>query len=191
MRWLTLYARSRQLPLSAALVLFGALLARVLADGGDDGTGDVPLAILLLTANVTAATIGLAGQDAALDRTAAIRWVLRRAVHVLLIGAFAAAVLLAVQAAGPELAATTLVVRDAAGLVGLAALGATAFGAVYAWIPPTCWLAFTYLVPTLPGVAGEVGNWMLLSPATTVSAGTPWALLAAGTLLYALVGPRR
>ncbi|MFD0569768.1 hypothetical protein ACFQ0T_11560 [Kitasatospora gansuensis] len=39
MRWLTLYARSRQVPLSAALVALVTLLVRFLVDGGVDGSG--------------------------------------------------------------------------------------------------------------------------------------------------------
>ncbi|GAA1136651.1 hypothetical protein F4556_001921 [Kitasatospora gansuensis] len=191
MRWLTLYARSRQVPLSAALVALVTLLVRFLVDGGVDGSGDQPVALLVLTASVAAATVGLVGQDSALDRTAAIRWVPRRAAHVLLVGVFAGAALLAVQAVGPELATTGLVVRACAGLVGLAALGATLCGAQYAWTLPTGWLALVFFTPPLPGTLGEAAGWMTLTPATTVSTGTAWALLAVGTLLYAVVGPRR
>ncbi|MFD9338935.1 hypothetical protein ACFWBF_31780 [Streptomyces sp. NPDC060028] len=191
MRWLTLYARSRQVPTSAAAVTLGALALWALNQGSGKGPADLGIAVLVLTMNVAAASAGLGGQDAALDRTAAIRWMPRRAAHVLLIGAVAAAALLAVQAAGPTLAPAALVIRDSAGLVGLAALGAVLCGAPFAWTLPTGWLAFTLLVPPPPGLAGEVGSWMIISPATTASAATGWALLASGTVLYATAGPRR
>ncbi|MFE5584115.1 hypothetical protein [Kitasatospora sp. NPDC056531] len=190
MRWLILYARSRQVPTSAAAVALVALAAWAF---NQDGAGpmDLGIAVLVVTANVAAASVGLGGQDAALDRTAAIRWMPRRAAHVLLAGAVAGAALLAVQAAGPRLAPAALVVRDSAGLVGLAALGAVLCGAQFAWTLPIGWLAFTLLVPVPPGIAGEVGGWMIISPATTASDATAWALLATGTVLYAAAGPRR
>ncbi|MGW2255721.1 hypothetical protein ACWCXH_37060 [Kitasatospora sp. NPDC001660] len=190
MRWLTLYARSRQVPASAAAVLLVALAAWAFHQDGA-GPMDLGIAVVVLTANVAAASVGLGGQDVALESTAAIRWAPRRTAHVLLIGAVAGAALLAVRAAGVELAPTEAVVRDSAGLVGLAALGAVLCGAQFAWTLPTGWLAFTLLVPVPPGIAGEVGDWMIISPATTMSAATAWALLATGTVLYAAAGPRR
>ncbi|MFD5731197.1 hypothetical protein ACFWIY_00015 [Streptomyces sioyaensis] len=188
MRWLTLYARSRQVPASAAAVALVALAVWALHGSGPV---DLMMAVLVLTANVAAVSIGLGGCDVVLERTAAIRWVPRRAAHTLLAGAFAGAALLTVQAAGVQLAPTEVVVRDSAGLVGLAALGAALCGAQFAWTLPTGWLAFTLLVPVPPGIVGEVGSWMIISPATTASTGTAWALLATGTVLYATAGPRR
>ncbi|MFE6741760.1 hypothetical protein [Streptomyces tubercidicus] len=188
MRWLTLYTRSRQVPTSAAAVALVALAVWALNGPGAVAPG---IAVLVLTANVAAASVGLGGQDAALDRTAAMRWMPRRAAHVLLAGALAGAALLAVQAAGTKLAPTELVVRDSAGLVGLAALGAVLCGAQFAWTLPTGWLAYTLLAPVPPGISGEVASWMIFSPATTASTGTAWALLATGTVLYAIAGPRR
>ncbi|MFF1902901.1 hypothetical protein [Kitasatospora sp. NPDC058218] len=191
MRWLTLYARSRQVPVSAAVVTLTALALWSLAPGSGEGPVDLPTVVLVLTANVAAAALGLGGQDVMLDRTAAIRWVLRRAVHVLLIGTFAGAVLLAVQAAGPELAATAVLARDAAGLVGLAALGATVFGAQYAWTLPTGWLGIILFGTVPAGRVGEVVGWMLMPPGTTAATWTAMTLLVTGTVLYAVAGPRR
>ncbi|WP_316525576.1 hypothetical protein [Kitasatospora brasiliensis] len=188
MRWLILHSRSRQVPTSAAVVVLVALTLWAL-----NGPGPVELgmAVLVLTANVAAGSVGLGGWDVALERTAAIRWAPRRAAHVLLIGAFAGAALLTVQAAGVELAATEVVVRDSAGLAGLAALGAVLCGAQLAWTLPTGWLAVTLLVPTPSGVLGEVVGWMAFPPGTTAAAVTAWALLATGTVAYAVAGPRR
>ncbi|MER7754836.1 hypothetical protein [Kitasatospora sp. NPDC097643] len=190
MRWLTLYARSRQVPASATAVALVALAAWAF---NQDGPGPVSLgtAVLVLTANVVAASVGLGGRDAALERTAAIRWVPRRAAHVLLIGAFAGAALLTVQAVGARLAPGEVVVRDSAGLVGLAALGAALWGAQSAWTLPTGWLAFTLLAPVPGGTVGEVLDWMTFPPGTAASTGTAWALLVTGTAVYAVAGPRR
>ncbi len=130
MRWLTLYARSRQVPASLAAVVISAVAVWALGRGGDEGPADPRLPVLVLAAGAMAASTGLGGQDPALDRTAAIRWVPRRAGHVLLAGAVVAAVLMAVQTMGADMATTAFVVRDAAGLMGLAALGAALLGAM-------------------------------------------------------------
>ncbi|MBP0453141.1 MULTISPECIES: hypothetical protein [unclassified Kitasatospora] len=188
MRWLTLYARSRQVPGSAAAIALVSLALWVLHS---PGPMDLGTAVLVLTANVAAASAGLGGWDVALERTAAIRWMPRRAAHVLLIGAAAGLALLTVQTVGVELAPTAVVVRDSAGLVGLAALGAALFGAQFAWTPPTAWLAVTLLVPVPDGRVGEVVHWMLFPSGTSASAAIAWALLATGTVAYAVAGPRR
>ncbi|GAA2156222.1 hypothetical protein GCM10009760_56970 [Kitasatospora kazusensis] len=191
MNWLLLYARSRQVPVWAAVVALVAPAAWAFGRGRTAGSPDLELAILVLTAQVAAASVGLGGQDAALDRTAAIRWAPRRAAHVLLIGVVAGAALLLVQAAGARLAPTELVVRDSAGLAGLAALGAVLCGAPFAWTLPTGWLAYTLLGPAPGGTLGQVAHWLDFPPGTAAANWTAWALLAAGTGLYAAAGPRR
>ncbi|MFD5559382.1 hypothetical protein [Kitasatospora griseola] len=191
MNWLVLYARSRQVPLSAAVVAAVALTVWALVDGAPKGSEDLGTTAFVLTANVLAAVVGLGGSDVVLDRTAAIRWAPRRAAHVLLIGAVGGAALLAVQAAGPHLAAASVVLRDSAGLAGLAALGAACWGTTYAWALPTGWLAFTMLVPPLGGPAGRVGMWLIQPAGTTESTVTASALLLVGTALYGFAGPRR
>ena len=191
MRWLMLYARSRQATTSAAAVTFVGLALWAFSQGSGQGPMHLGVEILVLTTNVVAGSVGLGGQDAALDRTAAIRWVPRRAAHVLLIGAVAGAALTAVQAAGPQSVPAALVLRDSAGLVGLAALGAVLCGAAFAWTLPTAWLGFTLLMPIPGGTLGQVVGWMVLPPGTAGSTATACALLATGTVLYAGVGPRR
>ncbi|MEV7776232.1 hypothetical protein [Kitasatospora sp. NPDC086791] len=188
MRWLVLHARSRQVPGSAAAIALVSLAVWALAESDPS---NLQMAVFVLTANVAAASVGLGGWDPVLERTAAIRWVPRRAVHVLLIGLVAGLALLTVRAAGVDLAPTGVVVRDSAGLVGLAALGAVLCGARFAWTLPTGWLAFTVLVPSMTGVVGEVVSWMIFPPGTSVSAGTAWALCVTGTVAYAVAGPRR
>ncbi|GAA2346117.1 hypothetical protein SVIO_004590 [Streptomyces violaceusniger] len=81
-RWLTLYARSRQVPASLAAVVISTVTVWAFARGGSGGPGDPRLPALALAAGAMALSTGLSGQDLALDRTAAIRWAPRRAVHV-------------------------------------------------------------------------------------------------------------
>ncbi|MFE3740766.1 hypothetical protein ACFXP3_09075 [Streptomyces sp. NPDC059096] len=191
MRWLLLHARARQVPASAAALALTALLVLHLAPGDGDAAVDPRLPLLTIGLGVTAAAVGLGGPDVALERTAAIRWAVRRTAHVLLIATLVSATLMISEAAGPGLAPIASVVRDSAGLTGLAALGATVCGSVYAWAPPMGWLALALFLPAPSGTAGEILGWMLLPPGTEVATWTASVLLIGGTALYAVAGERR
>ncbi|MFJ9944947.1 hypothetical protein [Streptomyces erythrochromogenes] len=191
MRWLLLYARSRQVPAALAAAVTGALAVWALAGDGAVAPGDPRPAALVLTIAAAAASTGLGGQDLALDRTAAIRWWTRRAAHVLCAGTAACALLLGLRAVDADLAATAVVVRDAAGLMGLAALGAAVCGPAYAWTLPVGWLALSSFSPPLVGVPMEIVTWMLQPPGTAASTWTALTMAAAGTAAYAVTGPRR
>lgn len=190
MRWLTLYARSRQVPASLAAVVISAVAAWALAREGSEEPGDPRLPVLVLATGVMASSIGLGGQDLALDRTAAIRWVPRRAAHVLLAGAAVGTVLLTVQAMGEDMVTTAFVVRDSAGLMGLVALGATLSGGQYAWTLPFAWLSFSFFAPPPTSAPMQVATWMLLPPGTAAGTWTALVLTIAGTVAYAVAGPR-
>ncbi|MGC5561764.1 hypothetical protein ACPYPG_02825 [Streptomyces sp. FR-108] len=195
MRWLTLYARSRRIPASLAAVVVSAVTVAVLVrDGGGGGVGG-PIepgpSVLVLAAGAMAFSVGLSGQDTALDRTAAIRWVPRRAAHVLAAGAVVAAMLLAVQMVGEDMATAAFVVRDSAGLMGLVALGAALAGGQYAWTLPFAWLSFAFFAPPPTSTPMEVATWMLLPPGTAAGTWTALVLTVVGTAAYALPGPRR
>ncbi|MGW2047717.1 hypothetical protein ACWCPF_21415 [Streptomyces sp. NPDC001858] len=206
MRWLALYARSRQVPASLAAVVIGAVAVWALARDGGQGPDDPRPFVLVLAAGAMAASIGLSGQDLTLDRTAAIRWAPRRAAHVLLAGAVVAAALLTVQSmggggvgvgvgvggrGGGDMAAVAFVVRDSAGLMGLAALGAALSGGQYAWTLPFAWLSFSFFAPPPTSVPTRVANWMLLPAGTPAGAWTALVLTVVGTAAYAVAGPRR
>ncbi|MEE1790886.1 hypothetical protein PUR28_08920 [Streptomyces sp. BE308] len=191
MRWLTLYARSRQLPASFAGVVIGALVVWALAGIGGGTLGDPRLSMLILAAGAMAVSVGLGGQDGALDRTAAIRWMPRRAAHVLLCGVLIGAVLLAVQTMSGQSGSAAFVVRNSAGLIGLVAMGAAWCGAQYAWILPFAWLSVSLVVPPSSGVGRQVLTWMMLPPGTATATWTALVLVVAGTAVYAVGGPRR
>lgn len=191
MRWLTLYARSRQVPSSLAVVVLGSLAVWALAGLGGGGPADPRLATLILAMGVTALSVGLGGQDLALDRTAAIRWIPRRAVHLLLCGVLVGAALLTVQSMSGQQPSPAFVVRNSAGLTGLAALGAAWCGAQYAWILPFGWLSVSFLVPPTADVATQVLTWLLLPEGTAAGTWTAVALACAGTAVYAVSGPKR
>ncbi|CAL9649382.1 hypothetical protein [Streptomyces sp. enrichment culture] len=191
MRWLMLYARSRQMPACLAVVVISAVAGWAASRVGDGTPDDPRLAALTLTAGATAVSVGLGGQDTALERTAAIRWAPRRAAHVLLAGAVVAAVPLAVQTMGDDLGTTAFLVRDSAGLMGLAALGAALCGAQFAWVLPVAWVTFSLMAPPPESLPMRAAAWLVLPPGAAAGAWTAAALTAAGTAAYALAGPRR
>jgi hypothetical protein len=183
MRWLTLYARSRQIPMT-----FGAALATTVAVWTFVEPPNPGMAALSLVAAVAVLAIGLTGQDSHLDRTAALRWFPRRLAHVVLIAATAAALLLAFTT---DLAPASFVLRDSAGLAGLAALAAVAFGGQYAWTLPLGWLTFAFFVPHSDDGPVHVVKWMLQPPDNTVAAWTAGVLAVVGSTTYAITRPRR
>ncbi|MEU7473546.1 hypothetical protein AB0A94_34400 [Streptomyces sp. NPDC044984] len=191
MRWLMLYTRSRQVPASLAAVVISAVAVWALARDSSGEPWDPRPPVLVLAAAAMAVSTGLSGQDLALDRTAAIRWAPRRAAHVLLSSGIVTTVLLTVQAVGEDMATTAFVVRDSAGLMGLAALGATLSGGQFGWTLPFAWLAFSFLAPPATSVPMQVATWMLLPPGTAAGTWTALVLTVAGITAYALAGPRR
>ncbi|WP_445519449.1 hypothetical protein [Streptomyces sp. NEAU-174] len=191
MRWLMLYARSRQVPASLAAVVISTVTVWALAQDGSGGPGDQRLPALVLAVGAMAVSTGLGGQDLALDRTAAIRWAPRRTAHVLLAGAVVAMVPLAMQATGKDLATAAFVVRDSAGLMGLVAVGAAVCGGTYAWTLPFAWLSCSFSVPPPTSVPTQVASWMLLPPGTAAGTWTALVLTIVGTTAYAVTGPRR
>ncbi|CAM5241125.1 hypothetical protein GCM10010329_44960 [Streptomyces spiroverticillatus] len=194
MRWLTLYARSRQVPATLAVLLAGAAamwaLTRAFSEG-DGGPADPRLSALALTVAAMAVSVGLGGQDPALDRTAALAWIPRRAAHLALGGVLAGAVLLGVQVLSGQETSVGLVVRDAAGLMGLVGLGAAWCGRQYAWLPAFAWLAVSFVVPPSPDGATQVLTWMLSAPEAPGAAWTAGVLGAGGLVAYGVGGVRR
>ncbi|MFD8495968.1 hypothetical protein [Amycolatopsis sp. NPDC059657] len=182
MRWLTLYARSRQIP-----VAFAAILVAVAGIGWlAQPDGSPRLAALAAALGVAGAATGLGGQDLRLDRTAAIAWPPRRAAHLIVIAAVVTAAVLATRIAPAE-----FVLRDGIGLAGLAALGATLLGATAAWALPIGWVALTMVVPPSSEALDQVLTWMMQPPGTPAATVTAIVCACAGGLAYTLFGCRR
>jgi hypothetical protein len=180
-----LYLRSRQVAIGVAGALACVLGIGLLADGSDvTRTLFAVFAVLAVTA-VTAS--GLAGPDAALERTAALDWGWRRAVHVVAVAGLG--VLLGVLAGPP--AATEVVVRAAVGLSGLAALGVTLFGGGLAWCLPIAWttVAVIAMMAGYPPAAPLV-TWLVQPPGTTAATVAAVVLGLVGLGVYTAKGPR-
>ncbi|MEA5358653.1 hypothetical protein VA596_03825 [Amycolatopsis sp., V23-08] len=187
MRWTTLYARSRQLPAAfAALVVATAVLWFVARDSWS------PLPVMLtLTAGIAVAAIGLSGQDPDLDRTAALPWPVRRLGHLTLIGLTACGAVLAIQELGTPIVDLSIILRDTAGLLGLAGLAATLAGGQFGWTLPLLWAAITPFVQNDGSTTSHIVGWMLQPPSTPTATWTALVLGATGATAYTAWGGRR
>jgi hypothetical protein len=190
--WLPLYLRSRRVP-PAACVSIAAVTAVAAAWTGFTGRADVNSGLAALTVALAAApAVGtLTADDADLERTAALRWPRRRAVHLVTCVAFVAATLIAARLAGADFGAPGQLFRNAAGLVGLLGLGAAAAGAAYAWQLPFTWAAVQCFMPLPDGPWWRQALLWLVQPPDSRAAGVTTAvLLLAGVAAYAVrAGP--
>ncbi|MFI5960241.1 hypothetical protein [Cryptosporangium sp. NPDC051539] len=189
MRRVVLYARSRRAPVAAAAAAgaVGAVwgMAAYFSGPGQVSGPTLTLTVLLLVAVVTA-TLG--GPDDALDRTAAAPWRWLRTSHLCAALLLVLGLLLVTLLTGTRFGPTGAVVRDAAGLLGLTALGAAVAGAGRSWFLPLGWtLAATVFPAAHP--AGEALTWPA-QPADSRAAAVVAAVLAvAGFAAYVTRGP--
>ncbi|MEU8639664.1 hypothetical protein AB0C38_46360 [Amycolatopsis sp. NPDC048633] len=187
MRWATLYARSRQVPAAFTALLVATAGVWFLAR---DSWSPIPV-MLTLTAGIAVAAIGLSGQDPDLDRTAALPWPVRRFAHLALIGLAAGGAVLAVQELGTLTVDLSIILRDAAGLLGLAGLAATVAGGQYGWTLPLVWAGITPFVQNDGSTTSHVVAWMLQPAGTAAATWTALVLAVAGTAAYTAWGGRR
>ncbi|MFJ5985899.1 hypothetical protein [Lentzea sp. NPDC092896] len=187
MRPLALYAQSRAVP--AALVILPVVVLIAWSALHSPWT---PLsASLTCLAAVVVTTAGLAGQDPELDRSTAIPWPLWRFGHLLLATVVAAASVLLVQKLGQEPFEAAFVVRDTAGMVGLAGLAAAAAGARLAATAPVLWWAVAAIMPPSASLTGRIVTWPLGSPDDAATTWTAAVLFVAGIVAYSARGGRR
>ncbi|WP_433718118.1 hypothetical protein ACQP2Y_28585 [Actinoplanes sp. CA-051413] len=192
MRWLALYLRSRRAPMALAaaggLAVLMWSLWSVFSDTRDVGFQMVVLTVLLL---VVALTATLGGPDDALEGTAALRWPRRRVAHLLVALLVVVVLLLVTLATGARFGPGWLVVRDAAGLLGLTALAAATMGTARAWFLPLAWTLAAALYPSSELVVGQVLTWQAQPPASTAANLTAALLALGGLVAYAVAGPAR
>ena len=192
MRWLALYLRARQAP--AALLGAGGLVAlmwalwSVFSDRRTVGMQLVVLTILLLVALLTA-TLG--GPDDALEGTAAFAWPRRRVAHLVVAFLVVVTLLLATSASRAHFGPAGLVVRDAAGLLGLTALAATTSGTARAWFLPLVWTLAAITFPQSETVIGRILTWQAQPPASGAALATAGLLALGGLIAYGAAGPAR
>ncbi|WP_245006662.1 hypothetical protein [Actinoplanes ianthinogenes] len=187
-----LYLRSRRAPMALAVaggcaVAMWSLWA-ALSETRDVDPQMVVLTVLLLVATLT---VTLSSPDYALDRTAALSWPPRRAAHLLamllIVVGLLAVTLLTPARFGP----LAVVLRDAAGLVGLTALGAALLTPARSWFLPLGWTLAATLFPRTETVAAQLLTWQSQPSGTTPATLLAVSLAVSGLLTYALFGPSR
>ncbi|WP_340379112.1 hypothetical protein U5640_29485 [Streptomyces sp. SS7] len=184
-----LYARSRAVPRTLAVLAAAAVLALgAAAAAGSDGAPDRLLPLVtptpLLAAAVTGA--GLHSATDELDRTAVRPWWPLRLAQLLGLTAVAAALLpVAVPGDAPA------VLRNLLGCTGLVAASAVLLGARLSWLPACGYVGVVSLASD--GVRGRgVTLWAWPTQAGDVTAAWVAAggVFALGTALYAARGAR-
>ncbi|WP_433831346.1 hypothetical protein ACQP2E_13250 [Actinoplanes sp. CA-015351] len=192
MRFLTLYLRSRRAPLALAGAIASTAVTwtlwSVFSDSPEAGVPMVILTVLLLVAALTA-TLG--GPDDALEATAALRWPPRRIAHLMVAFLLVTGLILVTWATGARFGPGWLVIRDAAGLLGLTALCAATIGVPKAWFLPLGWTFAAALFPQADPLAGRVLTWQAQAPESTSAAVTGGLFAVAGIVVYAVSGPAR
>ncbi|MFD4676065.1 hypothetical protein ACFWNN_40510 [Lentzea sp. NPDC058450] len=186
MRPLALYAKSRNVP--SALVVLPVVVLIAWSALRSPWT---PLSASLTSlAAVLVTTVGLAGQDPELDRSTAVPWPLWRLAHLLLATITATAAVLLVQELGYEPFSAAFVVRDTAGMIGLAGLAAAVAGARLAATAPVLWWAVAAIMPPGESLTSRIVTWPLGSPDDAATTWTAALLFLAGITAYSVKGSR-
>jgi hypothetical protein len=160
----------------------------IFSDTRDAGVQMVVLTVLLAVVTVTA-TLG--GPDDALEHTGALPWPRRRIAHLLAALTVVVVLLLATLLTGARFGPAWLVVRDAAGLVGLTALGAATVGVARAWFAPLVWTLTAVIFPLSETTSGRILTWQTQAPGNGTAALIAGLLAGAGLLAYTIAGPVR
>ncbi|MEU9789563.1 hypothetical protein AB0E27_02905 [Streptomyces sparsogenes] len=193
---LLLYARSRALPMTFAVLVAAAPATAWCADWlltrSDPGPrARLPVLVLAPVLVAAAIGVGLYSHGDELDRTAVRPWWPRRGCHLLLLTAVAAGLLAVAVPGGPQAYGAAVMARNVLGAVGVTALGAALIGARLSWLPMLVHTSAVFLAGQAePGGAGAVWAWSVQPGAQRAAWGTAVALFAAGTCLYALRGAR-
>ncbi|WP_430788042.1 hypothetical protein [Actinoplanes sp. G11-F43] len=190
MSWLRLYLRSRHVPLAVAAALgVTALMWSLWAAGSTERDVGFQMVVLTVLFLVAALTATLGGPDEALERTASFAWAPRRSAHLLIAFAVVVLPLLATLATGARFGPAGMVVRDAAGLLGLTALGAVTVGVSRSWFLPLGWTLIAVIFPVGESVAGRILTWQAQDPADVAAMVTAGVLAAGGLVAYTVAGP--
>ena len=192
MKGLRLYLRSRRAPVAtgtaAGITVLMWVLWELNSDSPEAGLQMVVLSILLL---VAALTMTLSGPDDELDKTGALLWPARRAVHLLTALVLVGGLLLITQFTGARFGPMSLVLRDTAGLLGLTALSAAVIGTAKAWFVPLGWTMAAILFVQGDHLVGRVLTWQAQEPSSRAAAVTAGVLALAGLMAYTVIGPAR
>jgi len=186
-RWLLLYLRSRRVPWVAPIsVAAVAVVVLPWAAWADRPEVDPSLAVLTLVLALAPLIPTLAGDDDALERTAALPWPPRRMLHLIGAGAFVAVLLLAARPIGSDFGPAGQIIRNSAGLAGLSGFGVALLGTRLAWAAPITWSALQAMLGAPGGPGWRQSLFWLIQPSDSGPAAiTAAVLLLAGLFTYA------
>ncbi|MFY1655377.1 hypothetical protein ACN27J_31410 [Solwaraspora sp. WMMB762] len=191
MRFVSLFLRSRRLPLAAVIAIGAVALTWVAWPHFSDGqtVNTRMISVVVLIAAVALGTT-LSGADDSLDHSASARWPVRRAVHLLLTAVAVVALLLVTTVTEARFEPLDVVIRNTAGLLGLTALGATLFGAALSWIAPLTWTLIAIMPWMGPSeqLRMQVGAWLIQPAGTTAATVCATVLAVAGLVAYTVRG---
>ncbi|GIJ09028.1 hypothetical protein ACFFMR_00255 [Micromonospora andamanensis] len=186
-----LYLRSRRVPLALVAAVGGAAVVWALCLAFAEER-DITVLVVVMTVLLMVAALSptLAGPDENLDRTASMRWPWWRAAHLIAALLVVLAVLLVTRQTGARFGPAALVVRDAAGLLGLTALCASVVGAARSWFLPLGWTVVAAMYPQ-QGVWGATATWQGQPPGSDAAMLTAGVLALGGLIAYSIAGPAR
>jgi hypothetical protein len=186
MRWLGLHLRARHAPAAAAAAVLSGVVAWFAWLLASDSrlVGPPTTAVAVMLAAVAAAQT-FTGPDESLDRTAALSWPRVRAVHLLVVLALLIGFFAISWATEAQFGPFGFLVRDAAGLLGLTALGSVLLGVQRAWFAPLAWclIAIPYSGPT-DHLGLQLLTWMTQPVGTTSSTVLAVGLAVVGTAAF-------
>ncbi len=190
MNGLALHLRARRVPVAAGTATASVAVVWAIWVSATDapliGAEVVAVATLLAVAGLST-TLGAADEE--LERTGAFRWWLRRGVHLTIALAAVVGLLLLTGLTDARFGPPGLVLRNAAGLLGLCALGSALIGVQKAWIAPVAWTLTTVVLQLsgrgdrLPALA-----WLAQPAASRTAAVVALVLALGGGAAYALRG---
>ncbi|WP_430782855.1 hypothetical protein [Actinoplanes sp. G11-F43] len=185
-RWLPLYLRSRRVPLavtvSAAAVTVVGVTWRAFA-----GRPEVHTSLAVLTAVLVLAPLisTMSGDDDELESTAALRWPPRRALHLAGIALVTFVLIAGAGPAGVDLGSAGQILRNSAGLAGLAGIGVALAGVQFAWLAPVVWAGVQAMGSPGHEMWSQMVFWLLQPAASRPSALLAGALAVTGLIAYA------
>ncbi|MET9060369.1 hypothetical protein [Streptomyces antibioticus] len=192
------YTRSRDMPRAALISLAVAGVATVYAGRQVPlpqlrqlTDYSVPLAAVVPVVHAVVLAGTTFSPMADLEHTAAQPMRRHRAVQMAAVLLYAMLLAVLPMTAGASADVTVAAVRNVAGYLGLAMIGARFFGSGLAWLPPLAMLGPTLFAGVRWDNTPEPWAWSIHGPHSTPAAVTATALCATGLALAATTTPRR
>lgn len=198
LRALLAYGRSRNVPRAALVALIIAVGATVYAGQQVPVPQlrhltdySVPLAAVVPVVHAVVLATTTFSPMADLEHTAAQPMRRHRTVQMTIVLLYATLLAVLPMAAGASVEVTVAAVRNVAGYLGLAMIGARLFGSGLAWLPPLAMFGPTLLAGVRWDNTPEPWAWSIHGAHSVPAAVTAAVLCAVGLSLAATTSPRR